>query len=388
MDISADLWLAARDFFERGGGVLLVIGLVILTMWTLILSRWIYLRQEYRADVSRILTDWINWKDQDKALWTRLKAQAFGSVAFRLNRGLPLIRTLAAICPLLGLLGTVVGMITIFQAMGTAGSGSARVVAAGVSTAMVTTMAGMVGALSGIFPANMLARRARAHLHDLQSASRAPAGLSRYISRKRPMRLKRWLLAPAGAFAMTFILVVGMEQMILIGRDALSDQVLGVAADFIRIERNESVKRKEKPEKPPEPEELPDLPDPQLSASQDVARISFIAPPVTMRTGSGSGLGGLGFGRSDGEYLPIVKVAPIYPQRAAARSIEGFVVVEYTVTAQGDTADIVVIESSNDIFNVAAIESARKYKYRPRIINGTPVNVVGVRTRIIFELED
>ena len=152
------VWIIARDFFERGGGVLLVLVFIILTMWTLILSRWIYLRSEYRNDVAPLLARWTDREDKDSALAGRIKAQTFSAVAFRLNRGLVVIRTLAAVCPLLGLLGTVVGMITIFHMMGAAGESSPRVVAAGVSTAMVTTMAGMVGALSGIFPASMLAR--------------------------------------------------------------------------------------------------------------------------------------------------------------------------------------------------------------------------------------
>jgi protein TonB len=110
----------------------------------------------------------------------------------------------------------------------------------------------------------------------------------------------------------------------------------------------------------------------------------MVAPPVSMNTR----IGGLGFGQSDGEYLPIVKVQPIYPQRAAARGTEGYVIVQYTVTTTGDTKDVEVIESTSSLFDRAAIESAMKYKYKPRVIDGTPVEVTGVTTKIIFELED
>jgi periplasmic protein TonB len=98
-------------------------------------------------------------------------------------------------------------------------------------------------------------------------------------------------------------------------------------------------------------------------------------------------LGGLGFGVSDGEYLPIVKVAPVYPARAASRGLEGYVIVEYTVTRTGTTRDPVVIESSSSLFDRAALDSALKYKYKPRVINGEAVEVPGVRTIIRFELE-
>jgi TonB family protein len=88
----------------------------------------------------------------------------------------------------------------------------------------------------------------------------------------------------------------------------------------------------------------------------------------------------------DGEYLPIVKVAPIYPPRAVQGGIEGYVVVEYTVTRTGSTTDVVVKESSSALFDRAAIESAQKYEYQPRIIDGGPVEVSGVTTKIVFEL--
>jgi protein TonB len=126
------------------------------------------------------------------------------------------------------------------------------------------------------------------------------------------------------------------------------------------------------------------MPDPQISNFESSLAIAMVAPPVTMNTN----MGGLGFGVSDGEYLPIVKVAPIYPPRAAARGLEGYVVVQYTVTTDGSTRDVTVVESSSSLFDRAAIESAQKYKYKPRIIDGTPVEVPGVSTRIEFILED
>jgi TonB family protein len=87
------------------------------------------------------------------------------------------------------------------------------------------------------------------------------------------------------------------------------------------------------------------------------------------------------------DYLPIVHAPPVYPQPAAARGLEGYVVVSYTVTATGTTKDIEVIESSDSLFDEASIASVEKYKYRPRIVDGSTVEVPGVTTRIVFELE-
>lgn len=90
---------------------------------------------------------------------------------------------------------------------------------------------------------------------------------------------------------------------------------------------------------------------------------------------------------ADGEYLPIHKVAPIYPHRAASRGIEGDVILEYTVTKNGSVRDPIVIESASSILNANALKSALKYKYKPRVINGQAVEVTGVRTVIKFRLE-
>jgi periplasmic protein TonB len=92
-------------------------------------------------------------------------------------------------------------------------------------------------------------------------------------------------------------------------------------------------------------------------------------------------------GLSDGEYLPIVKVAPVYPALAASRGLEGYVVVEFTVTPAGTVRDVVVVESSSELFNQAAVEATHKFKYKPRVVSGRPVEVSGVRNKITFVVE-
>ena len=185
--------------------------------------------------------------------------------------------------------------------------------------------------------------------------------------------------------AVTFGLLFIMQYMIASGQNAVGNDGAFRIVDFVRVERNEVIeKKKEKPDKPPEPDVQPEMPEPQISNFESTLRIAMVAAPVTMN----STIGDLGFGVSDGEYLPIVKVQPIYPPRAAARGVEGYVVVQYTVTTTGDTRDVIVIESTSSLFDRAAIESAQKYKYKPRVIDGTPIEVAGVTTMIIFELED
>jgi TonB family protein len=92
------------------------------------------------------------------------------------------------------------------------------------------------------------------------------------------------------------------------------------------------------------------------------------------------------FGLSDGEYLPVFIAQPIYPPRARARGLEGYVVVRYTVTTTGTPKDIEVIESSTPtLFDHAAIEAVRQYEYKPRVVDGIPVEVAGVTSRIVFD---
>jgi len=89
----------------------------------------------------------------------------------------------------------------------------------------------------------------------------------------------------------------------------------------------------------------------------------------------------------DSEYLPIVKVAPVYPSRAQSRGIEGYCIVEYIVTSTGTTKNPKIVECTSSLFQSASLKAALKFKYKPRVINGTPIDVSGVQTQITFELE-
>jgi len=160
--------------------------------------------------------------------------------------------------------------------------------------------------------------------------------------------------------------------------------------DFVRIKQNERVNRREPPpEKPPQPDEPPPEPPPPSmdDITPETGTMAVTAGPVT--TSIKLNASGFGLAPSDGEYLPIVKVQPIYPRRALSRGIEGYVIVQFTVTKQGTTRDIQVVEAKPDnIFNKAAIQAAAKFKYKPRVVDGEPIEVPGVQNKITFEIED
>ena len=183
----------------------------------------------------------------------------------------------------------------------------------------------------------------------------------------------------------TFAILWVMQILIATGKGAISSKYEGRFVDFVRIKKDEDLDTKNaKPKKPPEPEEPPpDTPQEldDIATSADTVNIGAVDANV----GVGAGIGG--FHAGEGESLPIVKVAPIYPNRALSRGIEGWCIVEYTVTRSGTTAGGKVVECTSSLFANASLKASSKFKYKPRVINGTPIDVPGVQHKITFELE-
>ncbi len=144
-----ETFAVVRAFIERGGNVLLVIALVTAVMWTLILERFWYYRTGYRQEEARTQAIWNARLDHGSWNSKQIRRVLISDLTAHLNWGLGMIGTLVALCPMLGLLGTVTGMIEVFDVMA-AGGGNTRGMAAGVSKATLPTMAGMVAAISGM----------------------------------------------------------------------------------------------------------------------------------------------------------------------------------------------------------------------------------------------
>lgn len=153
---------AVQDFVETGGDVLLVIAFVTAIMWTLILERYFYFKLGgHRRQAERVIAIWKERVDHRSWHAHMIRRLLVSEVELELNRGLLMIRTIVAVCPMFGLLGTVTGMIEVFDVMALTGSGNARGMAAGVSKATLPTMAGMVAALSGMLFSIQLDRFSR-----------------------------------------------------------------------------------------------------------------------------------------------------------------------------------------------------------------------------------
>ena len=198
--------------------------------------------------------------------------------------------------------------------------------------------------------------------------------------------LTRYAIGIALGASVTFGLFLLMQALIKSDKSPFTDPPYGSLLDFVRLQdEQELLTKKRKPKPPPPPDEPPpDMPKPTFDTNVSMGvEIGGVDMDLNID------MGGTGGFSSDGEYLPIVKVAPVYPRRALTRGIEGYVILEFTVTRLGTVMNPVVIEAKpTGIFDRAALQAALKFKYKPKVVNGEPVEVRGVRNIIRFELED
>jgi len=200
--------------------------------------------------------------------------------------------------------------------------------------------------------------------------------------------LGRYVISIVIGSLVTVTLLFVMQLLIVTGKQALTDPRQRHKLEFVRVKRNENLNVEDiQPEKPPKPPETPPETPPQDmdNIDPDAPTIS-VAPPTVASTQDIGGPGGMNI--AEGDYLPIVRVAPVYPARALSRGLEGFVDLQFTVTSAGTVKDPIVIQSTSSLFERAAIRAVLKFKYKPRVVDGVPVEVPGVKTRISFMLED
>jgi protein TonB len=197
----------------------------------------------------------------------------------------------------------------------------------------------------------------------------------------------RYIISALVAIVVTALLFFGMQALIQSGDGVASDPVKGNVLDFVRLKKEETVQKKErKPQKPPKPKEPPPPMAPQTASTDSAQTASNFDFSTNVDTNIDLAAG-LALDSGDGEYLPIVKVAPVYPRRALSRGIEGFVIVEFTVTTSGTVESPRVLQAEpEEIFNRAAMDAATKFKYKPRVVNGEAVEVAGVQHRITFQI--
>ena len=216
------------------------------------------------------------------------------------------------------------------------------------------------------------------------------ATISETLSVHQSGNIVRLAIGVAVGVVVTAALFWFMQYLIETADRELNEGASGHLIDFVRLKRDESIQRRQlKPKKPPPPDAPPPQPPtPQLdNLNPNAEKIAISAAPVETDIEMS---GGFSLGVGEGDYLPIVKVAPIYPQRALSRGVQGFCVVQYTVTRQGTIRDPYVIEDqcTSSLFHRASIQAALKFKYKPRVIDGQAVEVPGVQNKFTYEITE
>lgn len=188
--------------------------------------------------------------------------------------------------------------------------------------------------------------------------------------------------------AVTFLLYWFMSVLVAAGQNALTEAPEGRIVNFVRVPDPPQLRTQQpKPEKPDKPEVAPETPKVQTDVAKpqgDAVNIGAMGVDSDLAVDTSAGLSA-----SDGEYLPIVKVAPVYPRRAQTQGTEGWVLLRFTVTETGAVVDPEVVDSEPPgVFDRAAKNAVQRFKYKPRVINGQAQRVQGVEHLITFKLDD
>jgi protein TonB len=205
---------------------------------------------------------------------------------------------------------------------------------------------------------------------------------------KRDRTFLRFVAAAILGAGTAFALFWVMQALISV-TGVLNEGGKPFSVDFVRLKRDTTPeqKKREKPQRE-KPEQQP--PPPDIDMSNDLSPgdvVGGIVPDVDLShslekaTSLGTG------GGSDRDVVPLVRVDPTYPPRAKQRGIEGFVLLEFSITPVGTVTDARVIHAEPAfVFDRAALRAVRKYRYNPKVENGTAVARKGIKLKLTFTL--
>jgi protein TonB len=204
------------------------------------------------------------------------------------------------------------------------------------------------------------------------------------------MSAARYPVALFGALALTFGIFGTLKALIEVGHIPIDVQATQ-KIEFQRMRRDTEVeeRKREKPErvkaeKAPVTPQIAQAKTTSLMDAGDMANIT-----TQLESAAVEGAGNMSMtGGADRDVVPLVRIEPDYPMNARQRGIEGWVVVEFTISTAGTVKDAEVVASEpGTIFDKAAVQAVRKWKYNPKIKDGKPVERAGVKVRLDFEME-
>ena len=197
--------------------------------------------------------------------------------------------------------------------------------------------------------------------------------------------MTRALSSVTAGLAMTTTLLYVMQLLIDTGEDILTEPPVRIMFDWIDpIDPPDTPIQPVPPKKIDRPQPPPPLARTEISAAENGGYHLPPAPPLVPPVGGGLS----GFTLTDNSLVNIYKVYPTYPATAEARGLEGTVLVQFDVTAVGSVANVTVLESSNPIFNKAAMRAAYKFRYKPRVVDGVPYGSDGLQQLFTFHMKN
>lgn len=202
------------------------------------------------------------------------------------------------------------------------------------------------------------------------------------------MYCMRLMVSSFLAAAFTLMLFYAMQSLINNAGVQMDEIEGGYVLDFVRIKDTEKIEvDEENSARLPNPQAPPPMPDQMDEDRVKPGQLQLNLSGVNISNQLDIG-GGIGFDNIDGDYLPLVKVAPTYPRRALRRGLEGWVIIEFTVDKTGKVVDPIVVESNPpNVFDNAALKAVLRFKYKPRVVDDKPVAVAGVQHKISFNLQ-
>jgi biopolymer transport protein ExbB len=159
MEVFLNPFEAIQAFLLAGGNVLIIIMIVTFVMWALIIERIIFFATARGPLQKKAVRTWEARNDHHSWYAKVVRDKLVSEIDIDTRSNIGVIRGLVAVSPLLGLLGTVTGMVEVFDVMAVTGSSNARLMAGGITKATIPTMAGLVASLSGILALNILERQ-------------------------------------------------------------------------------------------------------------------------------------------------------------------------------------------------------------------------------------
>lgn len=197
------------------------------------------------------------------------------------------------------------------------------------------------------------------------------------------MMYARAFSSATGALAVTASLLLVMQLLITTGEAIMSEPRVRHDLNLVKVREEQEV---DTVQDPPPRLAKPLVPPPTVINRPPSEHSPGVSLPAPLPPEQGTTLPGINF--SDGPLVNIFKVSPTYPSSAAARGLEGTVLVQFDVTAEGRVTNVIVLESSHSVFNKNAIAATYRFKYKPRVVDGVSFGATGLKNLFRFEMEE